>query len=349
MNHFWEVVDVAKERLGSTSSVVPSTGRKTLKVKATSNTAPISTGLAKVRPKSAHNEDDDIEETAVARASSNENVAKESSKKVTHQRRHHTHHIFDHFHHHHRPRAKSTANEDDIALASTTHDEPVKKSSSSGVNLIRRWSETSNSKKEPDLLSNVISIGSSVKVLVDYRPVKDDEIGVTKGLMVEVLDVDSQRGGYLVRKQDHSLGKQEGWVPTYVLNLLTSGPRRQPWTFRKFRKPSFSSGRKDSSPSTPPAAQYQFPITAKSGDKAVLSCTLPTAASDSCVLWRGPHGDVLLPGSHKYATKTQGRVATLLVAACEQQDAGDYVCSQVSNVNEDVLFAASVSLTVLSK
>jgi hypothetical protein len=49
--------------------------------------------------------------------------------------------------------------------------------------------------------------------------------------------------GYKIRKQ-HQM--TEGWVPTYVLNLLTGGPRRPAWTFKKFRKPSFSS-RKDSS------------------------------------------------------------------------------------------------------
>ena len=30
------------------------------------------------------------------------------------------------------------------------------------------------------MLSDVISIGSTVKVLVDYRPVREDEIGVAK-------------------------------------------------------------------------------------------------------------------------------------------------------------------------
>ena len=97
-----------------------------------------------------------------------------------------------------------------------------------------------------------------------FRPVRDDEIGVFKGQTVQVLDVDSQRGGYLVRPQDHndssgtvgggSTGDQSakssfsstvpsGWVPTYVLNLLTTGPghhRKPAWTFRKFRKPSFN-------------------------------------------------------------------------------------------------------------
>jgi len=62
--------------------------------------------------------------------------------------------------------------------------------------------------------------------------------------MVTVSETDSIRGGYKI----HCSGK-EGWVPSYVLNLLTSSPRRGPaWTFRKFRKPSFSGsvGRKDS-------------------------------------------------------------------------------------------------------
>ena len=140
------------------------------------------------------------------------------------------------------------------------------------------------------MLSEVISVGSTVKVLVDYRPVRDDELGVTKviklliwahimqwcaykitcscilntfisgiyfqGQMVTVLEIDSIRGAYRItnkgthRKDSITSGPEEGWVPSYVLNLLTSTPRRGPaWTFRKFRKPSFtgSIGRKDSS------------------------------------------------------------------------------------------------------
>jgi hypothetical protein len=63
---------------------------------------------------------------------------------------------------------------------------------------------------------------------------------------LQVVDVCSGRG-YRVRKQPQHQQQHEGWVPTYVLNLLTTGgPRRPAWTFRKFRKPSFSN-RKDSS------------------------------------------------------------------------------------------------------
>ena len=88
----------------------------------------------------------------------------------------------------------------------------------------------------------MISVGSTVKVLVDYRPVRDDEVGVSRGDLVQVVEVNPGRG-YKVRKPQQ---QTEGWVPTYVLNLLTGGPRRPAWTFKKFRKPSFSN-RKDSS------------------------------------------------------------------------------------------------------
>ena len=99
-----------------------------------------------------------------------------------------------------------------------------------------------NNQSDLETLSGVISVGSTVKVLVDYRPVRDDEIGVSRGDLVQVAEVNPNRG-YKIRKQ-HATA--EGWVPTYVLNLLTGGPRRPAWTFKKFRKPSFSN-RKDSS------------------------------------------------------------------------------------------------------
>ena len=103
-----------------------------------------------------------------------------------------------------RPRAKSTAgpgvlgtsDPDGPSEGGGPHQESSEKKKS--VSLIRRWSETSNNKAEGSSssttpcdntqagLANVISIGSSVKVLVDYRPVKDDEVGVVKGQQVQV-------------------------------------------------------------------------------------------------------------------------------------------------------------------
>lgn len=83
-----------------------------------------------------------------------------------------------------------------------------------------------------------------MKVLVDYRPVKEDEVGVARGEMVQVLET-SQSRGYRIKRLNSS-SNAEGWVPIHVLNLLTNGPRRPGWTFKKFRKPSFNT-RKDSS------------------------------------------------------------------------------------------------------
>jgi hypothetical protein len=51
-----------------------------------------------------------------------------------------------------------------------------------------------------DTLSGVISVGSTVKVVIDHRPVREDEVAVTRGDLVLVLEVSSARG-YRIRKQ----------------------------------------------------------------------------------------------------------------------------------------------------
>ncbi len=84
-----------------------------------------------------------------------------------------------------------------------------------------------------------------MKVLVDYRPIKEDEVGVARGEMVKVLEVSPARG-YRVRRLNSS-ANTEGWVPTYVLNLLTSSTKRPGWAFKKFRKPSFNTRKESSS------------------------------------------------------------------------------------------------------
>ena len=127
MNHFWEVVDVAKERLAGSSSfsnpgsgVQLGTGRKTQRVVKASSTAPVITHTSE-RPRSAHHDENisrnkDIPgagllgiEDSFDKAISlpNSPVSKESPGEVQTrkhetkkaQRRHHTHHLFDGFLH----------------------------------------------------------------------------------------------------------------------------------------------------------------------------------------------------------------------------------------------------------
>ena len=175
------------------------------------------------------------------------------------------------------------------------------------------------------------------------------------------------------------INSKEGWVPSYVLNLLTSSPRRGPaWTFRKFRKPSFSGslGRKDSSgnnsisnspttPSKPFPSLKGTPIYVMAGENIILkSCTLPKTASNkdpyNGVLWRAPDGNVLLPGTRKYdmrivpsyeASGIESKRAELTINGCEfGKDSGDYSVSLVpSSTSEDTTFLYTISLLVRCK
>ena len=118
----------------------------------------------------------------------------------------------------------------------------------------------------------MIPNGSSVKVLVDYKPVKDDEVQVFRGDQVTVLGSQPAKG-YRIRKEQQQQQQQEGWVPTYVLNLLTSSnPRKPAWTFKKFRKPSFSKKEKELSSSSIYANMNEQTVTVYQGETAVLKC-----------------------------------------------------------------------------
>ena len=102
---------------------------------------------------------------------------------------------------------------------------------------------------------------------MDYKPVKEDEVQVFRGDQVTVLGSQASKG-YRIRKDT----KQEGWVPTYVLNLLTSNPRKPAWTFKKFRKPSFSKKEKELSSSSIYANLNEQTVTVYQGETAVLKC-----------------------------------------------------------------------------
>ena len=104
----------------------------------------------------------------------------------------------------------------------------------------------------------------------------------------------------------------------------------------------------------------------KAGTSAVLtSCVLPKsyAAKDSSngVLWRGPDGTVLLPGSRKHdmrlisefdgtGSDRESKRAELIINNCEWgKDSGDYSLSLVSTTSEDQTFLFTINLFVRCK
>ncbi len=211
------------------------------------------------------------------------------------------------------------------------------------------WSRCLNASQAGDAAADTpeseaagaIPVGATVKVLVDYKPVREDEVAVSRGELVEVRECASEAssaaragsGGYLVAT---SRGEQ-GWVPGYVLNLLTStnNPRKPAWTFKKFRKPSFSGSgnggkvtREQSSPSMlSSVGPNPSVVVVTSGDTAVLKCPRQPGAG---VKWTGPSGHLLLNSGRKYSFENDDHLAAavLYVADCDVKDAGEYSCVQ---------------------
>ena len=109
------------------------------------------------------------------------------------------------------------------------------------------------------------------------------------------------------------------------------------------------------------------PVYVKAGENATLtSCSLPKSYfikdSSNAILWRGPEGNVLLPGSRKYdmrlisgfesssGSDSDSKKAELTISNCEwRKDSGDYTLSLVSSTSEDTLFLFTITLFVRCK
>ena len=66
----------------------------------------------------------------------------------------------------------------------------------------------------------MLSPGSVVSVIIDYRAVRDDEVNVSRGEQVTVISSNITRG-YLVYRPGHTrvTPPAEGWIPAYCLHL----------------------------------------------------------------------------------------------------------------------------------
>ena len=76
-------------------------------------------------------------------------------------------------------------------------------------------------------------------------------------------------------------------------------------------------------------------------------------------MWRGPDGNVLLPGSRKYDMRivsslenggVESKKAEITINKCEwEKDSGDYSISLVPSTSEDTSFLYTISLFVRCK
>ena len=110
-------------------------------------------------------------------------------------------------------------------------------------------------------------------------------------------------------------------------------------------------------------------------DVTLTSCPLPdsifTKDPSIAMLWRGPEGDVLLPGTNKYrmeisttfdsgtpessgigndSNKGCNKIAELSITDCQWiKDSGDYTLSVVSSTSEEILFLYTITLIITCK
>ncbi|XP_066961005.1 kalirin isoform X3 [Macrobrachium rosenbergii] len=120
----------------------------------------------------------------------------------------------------------------------------------------RRWSESASPTKSGEW--NVpLPAGTLVKVLADFTALREDEISVSRGEVIQVITSNALRGYLVHRAASSTSPAAEGWVAASVLipsaypDLPTTPPAspthasssceqqgKKPWI--KFRKPSFS-------------------------------------------------------------------------------------------------------------
>ncbi|XP_071527234.1 triple functional domain protein isoform X3 [Panulirus ornatus] len=166
--------------------------------------------------------------------------------------------FFDGFRNTLRPRAKvdgtARGQDDNFEGVETILQSPRQESKEESYH--RRWSESGSSSKSGDW-SVSLPAGTLVKVLADFNALREDEISVIRGEVIQVISSNALRGYFVHRAANSSSPAAEGWVPANVLlpsaypDQLTTPPAspthstthyesqaKKPWI--KFRKPSFS-------------------------------------------------------------------------------------------------------------
>ncbi|XP_069191995.1 triple functional domain protein isoform X3 [Procambarus clarkii] len=142
----------------------------------------------------------------------------------------------------------------------------------------RRWSESGSPTKSGDW-SVSLPPGTLVKVLADFTAVREDEISVTRGEVIQVISSNVLRGYLVHRAASSSSPAAEGWVPSNVVlpsaypDPPTTPPASPTHTgtyyesqvkkhWIKFRKPSFS--KRDHHPLRREETVHELPPSARS-------------------------------------------------------------------------------------
>ncbi|XP_029695080.1 triple functional domain protein isoform X4 [Takifugu rubripes] len=225
------------------------------------------------------------------------------------------------------------------------------------------------------------SIVSTMLVTQDYVAVKEDEISVVQGEVVQILASNQQNMFLVYRAANEHSPAAEGWIPGYVLGHTSSSvtPELPEGTIKKslswhtalrirrksekrdkegrkiengYRKSQDSLANKVSVkllnpnfiPDAPP--EFLIPVTdvaCESGDTVTLRCKI-CSRPRATVTWRGPDNGVRSNNGRYSTTYSETEEATLRIVMVSVEDSGVYTCV-ATNVAGSVTSSANLTVS----
>ncbi|XP_072316957.1 triple functional domain protein isoform X1 [Eucyclogobius newberryi] len=245
-------------------------------------------------------------------------------------------------HHRHSTHSKDI---DRMSTCSSTSEQSIQSTQSNG-------SESSSS-----------SSVSTMLVTQDYVAVKEDEISVAQGEVVQILASNQQNMFLVYRAANEQSPAAEGWIPGYVLGHTSSSttPELTEGTIRKslswhtalrirrksekkdkdgrklengYRKSQDSLANKVSVKLLNPnfiydaSPEFLVPVSdvsCESSDNVTLRCKV-CGRPRASVTWRGPENDILSNNGHYSITYSETGEATLRILGVTVEDSGVYTC-----------------------
>ncbi|XP_070187688.1 kalirin-like [Littorina saxatilis] len=200
--------------------------------------------------------------------------------------------------------------------------------------------------------------------------VKEDEVTVHKGEIVQVLTT-TPHGMFLIhRPANHNSPAAEGWLPAHVIGPKDiDGSLKKTWQMFKLKKPNFR-GRDEGANSpehrskslgrdikprkiagdpgfeVPPIVQQPLTsIIVQAGDTVTFTCKI-CGRPRPTISWRYQDSNPITPGPHAMLLYNEEGVATLQLSQVSLADCGEYSCVASSDLGTVVTRA---TLTVLDR
>uniref|UniRef100_A0A674DJH4 non-specific serine/threonine protein kinase n=1 Tax=Salmo trutta TaxID=8032 RepID=A0A674DJH4_SALTR len=183
---------------------------------------------------------------------------------------------------------------------------------------------------------------STMLVTQDYVALKEDEISVSQGEVVQILASNQQNMFLVFRAATEQGPAAEGWIPGFVLGHTSTVANVQ------YTGKGFSVTPQDIVSLKPwiflvPLSE----VTCDNGESVTLRCKV-CGRPKATVTWRGPDQTTLNNNGHHSITHTQSETgeATLRIVGVSSEDDGVYTCVAANDLGS---VTSSASLRVLGE